>query len=144
MNLSVYSRRNRGSRSLFLEVLYENETLGLQTPSYSFTQNNFYLNTSYRRHILLQNKIQPFYGLGFNVKYSTSQTISNQFESYSFNIGEISNQFLAELGFEYKKIQFNLRAKYQILDKSILVLQGFGFIENNRLSFQTTVSYQFK
>lgn len=144
LNLSVYSRRNRGSRSLFLEVLYENETLGLQATGYSFTQNNFYLNATYRRHILLKNKIQPFYGFGLNVKGSTSQILSNQFESYSFNYGEISNQILAELGFEYKKIQFNLRAKYQILDKSTLGLQGFGFIENDRLNFQTTVTYQLK
>jgi hypothetical protein len=144
VNLSVYSRRNRGSRSLFLEVLYENETLGLQATGYSFTQNNFYLNATYRRHILLKNKIQPFYGFGLNVKCSTSQILSNQFESYSFDFGEISNQILAELGFEYKKVQFNLRAKYQILDKSILGLQGFGLIENDRLNFQTTVTYQFK
>jgi hypothetical protein len=147
LNLSIYSKRNRGSRSVFLEFLYENETLGLKTPGYSFTQNNFYLNATYRRHILLQNKIHPFYGFGLNIKYTTSQILTNQYDSYSFNSGEINNQILAELGFEYKKIQFNLRAKYQIIEKSILTLQYFNssdFIENNRLNFQTTITYQFK
>jgi hypothetical protein len=147
LNLSIYSRRDRGSRSLFLEVLYENETLGLKTPGYSFTQNNFYLNATYRRHILLLNKFHPFYGFGLNIKYTTSQILSNKSNSYSFNSGEINNQILAELGFEYKKIQFNLRAKYQIIEKSILTLQYFNssdFIENDRLNFQTTVNYQFK
>ncbi len=147
LNLSVYSKRNRGSRSVFLEVLYENETIGLQTTGYSFTQNNFYFNALYRRIILLQNKIRPFYGLGFNVKCSTSQTVSNQYDSFSFDIGEISNQILAEIGCEYKKIQFNTRAKYQILDKSAVFLRypnGADAFENDRLNFQTTVTYQFK
>ena len=128
VNMSVYSKRNRGSRSLFLEVLYENETSGLQTFGYSFSQSNLYLNATYRRHILLQNRIHPFYGFGLNIKYTT---YTNQYGSYSSDYGEINNQVLAELGFEYKKIQFNLRAKYQI-------------IENENLSFQTTVTYQFK
>ena len=128
VNMSVYSKRNRGSRSLFLEVLYENETSGLQTFGYSFSQSNLYLNATYRRHILLQNRIHPFYGFGLNIKYTT---YTNQYGSYSSNYSEINNQVLAELGFEYKKIQFNLRAKYQI-------------IENENLNFQTTVTYQFK
>ena len=128
VNMSVYSKRNRGSRSLFLEVLYENETSGLQTFGYSFSQSNLYLNATYRRHILLQNRIHPFYGFGLNIKYTT---YTNQYGSYSSDYGEINNQVLAELGFEYKKIQLNLRAKYQI-------------IENENLNFQTTVTYQFK
>jgi hypothetical protein len=147
VNLSVYSKRNRGSRIVFLEVLYENETVGLQTPGYSFTQNNFYFNALYRRLILLQNKIRPFYGLGFNVKGSTSQILSNQYDSFSYNFGEISNQILAEIGCEYKKMQFNLRAKYQIFDKSVVFIRypnGADAFENDRLNFQTTVTYQFK
>lgn len=147
VNLNVYSRRNRGSRGLFLEVLYEKESLNLQNSGYSFTQNNFYLNATYRRHILLQNKILPFYGFGFNVKYSTSQTLSNQFESYSFDFSGVQNQILAEIGFDFKKIQFNLKAKYQIIEKDFVILQYrnlLSVIENNRLNFQTTVSYQFR
>ena len=131
VNLSVYSRRNRGSRSLFLEVLYEKGISRLQTFGYSSTQDDFYLNATYRRHILLKNEIHPFYGLGLNIRYTTSQTITSSYGSYLLDSGGINNQILGEIGFEYKKIQFNLRAKYQI-------------IENQRLSFQTTVTYQFK
>lgn len=147
INLNIYSKRNLGRRSLFLEVLYENETLGLKTLNFSFTKNNIYFNALYRRYVLSQNKIHPFYGLGFNIKYSASKKLSNQFESYSFNYGEISNQFLAEIGFEYKRIQFNLRAKYQIIDKDSEILQyntSLSLIENDRLNFQTSVSYQFR
>jgi hypothetical protein len=147
INTSVYSKRNRGSRSLLMEILYENEKLNSQTSEYSITKNNFYFNALYRRLILLQNKIHPFYGFGFNIKYSTSQILSNQFKSFSISSGEITNQILAEIGFEYKKIQFSVKAKYQIIDKDFVTFQYYNsldIIENDRLNFQTSVSYQFR
>jgi hypothetical protein len=147
VNMSVYSKRNRGSRGLFLEFLYEIESIGIQTTAYSFTNNNFYFNALYRRYNLLKKYFHPFYGLGLNVKYSMSQRVSTQFETFSFDNGEISNQLLAEIGCEYKKIQFSVRAKYRLIDKDIIALRyptGFGYVENDWLNFQTLLTYQFK
>jgi hypothetical protein len=147
INLNVYSKRDRGSRSLFFEVLYEYETYNTQTSGYSFTQNNFCLNALYRKYILHPNDIHPFYGFGLNIKYVSSQKLTNKYDSYSFDSGAIQNQILGEIGLEFKKIQFSLKARYQIIEKDVVYLQyrnSASIIENNRLNFQTTVSYQFR